>query len=121
MKKLNKIVLGLAAVLLIGGCAKDIDRVVANPQDSETNLVENAGSGVTVAKLKVIYEDLKEQLGDDLAAKKMLDIIAQSELMLEEDENLQNLYDARILEKFNQVKVSEEYIKNGVFNEKIIC
>ena len=51
----------------------------------------------------------------NMQQEKIIDIIAMSELKLEEDEDLQAIYEARVEEMFEQLRSDEAYLKNGVF------
>ena len=122
MKKgLKGLGLSLCALMLLAGCScnKDgDDSVKANINNGNNSIVSGLVEGTKNITLQNLYDDLKAQLGNEQAANKLLEIIAESEIF--NNETWKKRYDAKIKEKKLELVNDSAYQVNGEFSEKLL-
>ena len=113
-------VLGLslcAALMFLGcGCSKDDNKVTVGVTDGDKNIVDGLSEGVKNVTVQQLFDDLKEQYGNDYAANKLIEIIANKVLS---NETWLTRYNKKIDDKLMELVEKKEYADNkGNFDEK---
>lgn len=120
-KSLKGLSLSLCAVLLLAGCSCNKDNkdnsVNANIKDGSSSLVSGLTEGTESITLQAIYDDLKAETGNEVAAKKLLDIIASGVLS---DPTWQDRYEEKVQEKLMELTKNDSYKVNGEFSEELL-
>lgn len=111
--------LSLCAMLLLAGCSckkEEAPDTTANINNPTGEIVSGLREDVTSITLKEIYDELKAVNGNEVAANKLLDIIA--DLVLTGD--WEDRYEAKAQEKLQKFVDDEAYKVDGVFNEELL-
>lgn len=120
MKKILKGAgLSLCAMLLLAGCScnkekKDTKANISNPTET---IVSGLKEGVDSITLQKLYDDLKSSKGNELAANKLLEIVADLVLT---DAKWQDRYDAKVEKKLLELVNTDSYKVNGTFSEELL-
>lgn len=111
--------LSLCAMLLLAGCSckKTDPDTKANISNPTTEIVEGLKDGVDSITLQKLYDDLKNSKGNEVAAKRLMQII--SDIVLS-DQKWKDRYDAKVEEKLSEFLSLDDYKKNGVFDEELL-
>ena len=117
-KSLRGIGLSLCALLMLAGCSnKSDDSVKANIKNGEESILSGLTEGTKNITLQSVYDDLKMQLGNERAADRLVEIIANAILS---DAKWQERYDSKIEEKLMDLVKNESYKVDGHFNEELL-
>ena len=118
-KSLKRIGLSLCALLMIAGCScnknDEKESVKANINNGTENIVSGLTEGTTNITLQKLYDDLKADLGNEKAAEKLLDIVANAVLS---SDTWKNRYEEKMSEKLLELVEEDEYFINGEFSEE---
>jgi len=120
MKKSKIIGLSLCALMALTGCScnKEKDNSVkANINNGETELMSGLKEDVDSVTLEEIYNNLKAESGNSVAANKLLEIIADIVLS---DATWQSRYEEKIEEKLLALVENTAYQIDGEFNEELL-
>lgn len=120
MKKIIKGTgLSLCAMLLLAGCSGDKEAdTKANISNPDDVMFSGLKEDVKSLTLQELYDELKAAKGNEIAANKLLETIA--DLVLS-DTTWKARYDAKIAEKLEELEKSAEYKDaNGVFDEELL-
>lgn len=120
MRKSKIIGLSLCALIALTGCScnKNKDNSVnANINNGEVELMSGLKEGVNSVTLEEIYNNLKAESGNTVAANKLLEIIADIVLS---DATWQSRYDEKIEEKLLELTKNSDYQVDGEFNEELL-
>lgn len=122
MKKIIKGTgLSLCAMLLLAGCSNNKDNdTKANISNPEDVLASGLKEDVDAVTLQQIYDDLKAANGNEVASKKLVEIIADLVLNGNDKEKWKSRYDAKIAEKMAKLEKDDAYKVNGVFSEELL-
>jgi len=119
-KNMKKLGLSLCAVLLLAGCSckkEEDNSVKANINNGSETIVAGLGEDVNSDTLQKLYDDLKSQLGNEVAANKLLKYVADS---IKSDATWNERYNAKINEKLLKLTEDKNYQIDGVFSEELL-
>ena len=103
---------------MLAGCSnKSDDSVKANIKNGEESILSGLTEGTKNITLQSVYDDLKMQLGNERAADRLVEIIANAILS---DAKWQERYDSKIEEKLMDLVKNESYKVDGHFNEELL-
>lgn len=121
-KSLKSLGLSLCTLMLLAGCScsnENDESVKANINNGTSNIVSGLVEGTKNIDLQKLYDDLKAEFGNETAAEKLLEIIAEEELL--NDNVWKARYDAKMQEKLMKLVESGKYNNsNGEFDEKLL-
>ena len=125
MKKIFKnLSLPLCAVLFAAGCScsnEPDDMIKAGISYGNESLVTGAKDTVKNYDLKELYDDLKSNSANDIAADKLIEIIADIVLFSDaNDKTWENRYNDKIKEKLEVLVKDSKYQLNGEFSEELL-
>lgn len=125
MKKIFKnLSLPLCAVLFAAGCScsnEPDDMIKAGISYGNESLVTGAKDTVKNYDLKELYDDLKSNSANDIAADKLIEIIADIVLFNDaNDKTWENRYNDKIKEKLEVLVKDSKYQLNGEFSEELL-
>ena len=114
--------LSLCAMLLLAGCSCNKDdgdnAVKADIKNGSDSVLSELKDSTEKVDLQVLYDSLKSKYGNEYAANKMIEIIADMELS--DDEVWQQRYEDKLNEKLNKLVKNDAYKVNGEFSEKLL-
>ena len=118
-KSLRGISLSLCALLLLAGCSNNDgkENLKANINNGNGNIVSGLTGDAKNITLQNVYDDLRAELGNEIAAEKLIDIIAASVLS---ETKWQERYEAKMEEKLLALTKKSEYQINGEFSEELL-
>lgn len=120
-KTLKTIGLSLCTIMALAGCSckknEDVGSTKANINNGSENIVSGLKENTKSITLQNLYDDLKASVGNEAAADKLLQIIA--DLVLS-DQVWKDRYDAKVEEKLLELAKDTTYQVNGHFNEELL-
>lgn len=119
-KGLKGLSLSLCAMLLLAGCSckkdEDDNSVKADIKDGSSEVLSGLKEDTKKLTLQNLYDDLKATYGNEVAADKLIEIIADAEIT----EEWVGRYAAKIEEKMMELVKNEAYQVNGEFSEELL-
>ena len=118
-KGLKGLGLSLCAMLLLAGCSckkdEDNNSVKADIKEGSTEVLSGLKEDTKKLTLQNLYDDLKAKYGNEEAANKLIEIIADAEITGEWADR----YAAKMEEKMMELVKNSKYQVNGEFSEEL--
>ena len=111
--------LSLCAMLLLAGCScnKDEKDTTANISNQDDKILDGLKDGVDSISLEKLYNELRNEKGNETAANKLLQMV--SDLVLS-DATWEARYEAKVQYYLDELKNNSAYFVDGEFNEEYL-